>query len=64
MSTVPRPSVQDVSVEDFALKAAAARRAALVWRRASVAQRVAALRGVWRELAARRAEVVVVVREE
>ena len=64
MSTPPRPSVQDVSAEDFALKAAGARRAALVWRRASVAQRVGALRGVWRELAARRAEVVAVVREE
>lgn len=41
-----------------------ARRAASIWRRASVEQRVEALRGVWRELAARRSEIVAVVREE
>lgn len=64
MNPVTCPSVQDVSAEEFALKAAAARRASLVWRRASVSQRVAALRGVWRELAARRQEAVAVVREE
>ncbi|HEX4048451.1 MAG TPA: aldehyde dehydrogenase family protein, partial [Elusimicrobiota bacterium] len=56
--------VWDVSPEEAAAKGAAARRAALVWRRASVAQRAAALRRVWDAIVSRRAEAVAVIREE
>ncbi len=47
-----------------AQKAAAARAAFRAWSRADVSQRVAALRGVWKELARRRAEAAAVVSEE
>lgn len=56
--------VWDVSPEEAAAKGQAARRAALVWRRASVAQRAAALRGVWDAVVARRAEAIAVIQEE
>ena len=48
----------------MAAKIAAARRAAVVWRRTTVGQRVNALRALWRALAARRAEIGWVVHEE
>ena len=56
--------VLDVSAEEVAAKASSARRAALVWRRASVAQRAAVLRDVWDALLARRAEAIAVIHEE
>jgi acyl-CoA reductase-like NAD-dependent aldehyde dehydrogenase len=54
----------ELSPEEIAAKVAAARRAALVWRRASVAQRVEALSAVWEQLSARRAEALAVIYEE
>jgi acyl-CoA reductase-like NAD-dependent aldehyde dehydrogenase len=56
--------VTELRPEELAAKVAAARRAAAVWRRASVAQRVAALTGVWKELSTRRAEALAVIHEE
>ncbi|HXT00195.1 MAG TPA: aldehyde dehydrogenase family protein, partial [Elusimicrobiota bacterium] len=56
--------VGDVSPDEAAAKTQAARKAAQVWRRASVAQRAAALRGVWKAVVARRAEAVAVIHEE
>jgi len=64
VSVPARPAVTDASDAEFSAKSAAARRAGLVWRRAGVTQRVAALRRVWREVASRRAQIVAVVREE
>ncbi len=64
MSQSPPTPVWDLSPEEAAAKAAAARRAAGTWRRASVAQRAAALRELWRQLSARRAEAAAVIREE
>ncbi|NNN05532.1 MAG: aldehyde dehydrogenase family protein [Elusimicrobia bacterium] len=60
---IPGPH-PETSPELAAQKAAAARAAFLAWSRADVAQRVAALRGVWSELARRRAEGAAVVAEE
>jgi acyl-CoA reductase-like NAD-dependent aldehyde dehydrogenase len=54
----------ETAPELAAAKAAAARKAFAVWSRSDVSQRVEALRGVWRELAARRAEGAAVIREE
>src|ERR1019366_62168 len=56
--------VWDVTPEEVAAKALAARRAAPAWRRASVAQRAAVLREVWDALVARRAEAIAVIHEE
>ncbi|MFI5362818.1 MAG: aldehyde dehydrogenase family protein [Elusimicrobiota bacterium] len=56
--------VEDATPAAVAEKAAAARRASLVWRRSSVAQRAAALRGVWDSVVSRRAEAIAVIREE
>ena len=64
MSAATPAPVPDALPEEVAAKAASARRAAQTWRRASVAQRVDALRGVWKEVAARRAEAIAVMREE
>jgi acyl-CoA reductase-like NAD-dependent aldehyde dehydrogenase len=49
---------------EVAAKIAAARRAAHIWRRTTIAQRVSALRCLWRALAARRVEIGSVVHEE
>ena len=54
----------ETSPAEIAAKAAAARRAALVWRRTTVRQRVSALRALWKALAARRDEIRAVVHEE
>jgi acyl-CoA reductase-like NAD-dependent aldehyde dehydrogenase len=59
-----RGPVRDIAPEEVAAKGLAARRAALAWRRASVAQRAAVLRDVWAAVVARRAEAVAVIREE
>jgi acyl-CoA reductase-like NAD-dependent aldehyde dehydrogenase len=64
VSEAPLSPVWDLTPEEAAEKASAARRAAATWRRATVAQRTEALREVWRQLAARRAEAAAVVREE
>jgi len=61
--SLPAPAPESAP-ELAAEKAAAARRALRTWRRADVGQRVEALRGVWRALAARRAELSAVIREE
>ena len=53
MSAPARSAVTDASDAEFSAKSEAARRAGLVWRRAGVTQRVAALRRVWREVANR-----------
>jgi acyl-CoA reductase-like NAD-dependent aldehyde dehydrogenase len=57
-------AVSDVAPAEAAAKVQAARRAALVWRRASVAQRSAVLRDVWDAVVARRAEALAVIFEE
>jgi acyl-CoA reductase-like NAD-dependent aldehyde dehydrogenase len=62
-SELPAP-YPETSPETAAAKAAAARRAFRTWSRTDVSQRIEALRGVWRELAARRAEAAAVIREE
>ncbi len=54
----------DPAPEEIARRVAAARRAAAVWRRTSVAQRVEALTAVWDALDSRRAEALAVIREE
>ena len=64
MSDPARPLVAEISAEEFAAKAEAARRAATTWRRAGVSERVEILRKVWRELLARREEIAAVVCEE
>jgi acyl-CoA reductase-like NAD-dependent aldehyde dehydrogenase len=64
VSVPATPPVWEFSSDEFAAKAAAARRAGLVWRRSSPAQRADVLRKVWAELASRRAEAVAVIREE
>jgi acyl-CoA reductase-like NAD-dependent aldehyde dehydrogenase len=64
MSASPTPPVWEFMSDEFAAKAAAARKAGQTWRRASVSQRVDALRKVWAELVARRAEAIAVIREE
>jgi acyl-CoA reductase-like NAD-dependent aldehyde dehydrogenase len=56
--------VADCTPAEAAAKAAAARRAALVWRRTGVAERVDVLRRVWDVVVARRAEAIAVIREE
>jgi acyl-CoA reductase-like NAD-dependent aldehyde dehydrogenase len=58
------PPISDAAPGDVAAKGHAARRAALVWRRASVAQRAAVLRDVWDAVVARRAEAIAVIHEE
>ncbi|MBI4060879.1 MAG: aldehyde dehydrogenase family protein [Elusimicrobia bacterium] len=58
------PAAVEASAAEIAAKAAAARRAAAAWRRTTVGQRVKALRGLWRALAARREEIRAVVHEE
>lgn len=60
---VPAPA-RDDAPEAVAAKIAKARRAAAVWRRLNVSQRVAALRKAWQELAARREELAAVIQEE
>ncbi len=62
--SAPTPPVWELSSEELAAKAAAARKAGLTWRRSSVTQRADALRKVWAELVARRAEAIAVIREE
>jgi acyl-CoA reductase-like NAD-dependent aldehyde dehydrogenase len=64
VSDGPLAPVWDVPPEESAARASAARRAAQTWRRASVSQRVAALRGVWEAVRARREEGLAVIREE
>lgn len=64
MSAGRLPPVWDLAPEEVVSRASGARRAAQAWRRASVRQRTEALRGVWRALAARRAEALAVIREE
>jgi acyl-CoA reductase-like NAD-dependent aldehyde dehydrogenase len=54
----------DLAPEEAARRVAAARHAAVLWRRTSVAQRVSALTAVWAALDARRAEALAVIREE
>lgn len=54
----------DVAPEEVVRRVEASRRAAAVWRRTTVAQRVAALTAVWEALNARRAEALAVIREE
>ncbi|MEK7388920.1 MAG: aldehyde dehydrogenase family protein [Elusimicrobiota bacterium] len=49
---------------EIAAKAAAARRASQVWSRNTIAQRVRALRSLWRALAHRREEIAFVVNED
>jgi len=63
MSALLGPA-SDLPPEETARRVDAARRAAAVWRRASVAERVAALTGVWRALNERRADALAVIREE
>lgn len=58
------PSAVEASSAEAAAKVAAARRAAAVWRRTTVAQRVKALRLLWKALAQRRDEIRAVVHEE
>lgn len=58
------PSTLEASREQAADKAAAARRAAGVWRRTTVPQRVKILRALWKALSARREEIRAVVHEE
>jgi acyl-CoA reductase-like NAD-dependent aldehyde dehydrogenase len=58
------PSAVEAGPAESAGKAASARRAAAVWRRTTVAQRVKALRALWKALAARREEIRAVVHEE
>lgn len=58
------PSAVEATSAEIAVKAAAARHAASVWRRTTVAQRVKTLRAVWAALAARRDEIRAVVHEE
>jgi acyl-CoA reductase-like NAD-dependent aldehyde dehydrogenase len=62
-SELPSPHPESAP-ELAAAKIAAARKAFGAWSRADVSQRVEALRGVWSELAARRAEAAAVIREE
>jgi len=62
-SALPEPHPESTP-ELASAKIAAARKAFQTWTRADVSQRVAALRGVWAELAARRAEAAAVIREE
>jgi acyl-CoA reductase-like NAD-dependent aldehyde dehydrogenase len=64
MSASATPPVWEFMSEEFAAKAAAARRAGQTWRRSSVSQRAEALSRVWAELAARRAEAIAVIQEE
>ena len=64
MSVPAAPPVWEFSSDEFAAKAAAARRAGLTWRRASVSQRADALEKVWAQLVARRAEAIAVIHEE
>lgn len=58
------PNFAEATAAEAAAKAAAARSAAAIWRRNTVRQRVKALRGVWKALAARRDEIRSVVHEE
>ena len=58
------PAAVETPPAEAALKAAAARRAAVVWRRTTIAQRVKTLRALWKALAARREEIRAVVHEE
>jgi acyl-CoA reductase-like NAD-dependent aldehyde dehydrogenase len=64
MSEPREAPVWDTAAAEIAARAASARAAALKWKRTTPAQRVAALRGVWRQLRARKAEALAVVREE
>ncbi len=52
------------ALADAAAKASAARQAAAIWRRTTIAQRVTALNALWKALAARREEISAVVHEE
>ena len=45
------PAAVETPPAEAALKAAAARRAAVVWRRTTIAQRVKTLRALWKALA-------------
>lgn len=54
----------ELTPAEFAAKAAASRRAAGVWRRTTVRQRVKTLRALWKAVAARRDEIRAVVHEE
>lgn len=58
------PSTLELSAEETAARIAAARKAAGVWRRTTVEQRVKALRAAWKSLASRREEIRAVVHEE
>jgi len=58
------PSASESTSAECAAKAAAARRAAGIWRRRTVAQRIDVLRALWKALAARREEIRAVVHEE
>lgn len=60
---VPAPAREDAP-EEVSAKIAKARRAAAVWRRLNVSQRSHALRKAWKELSARREQLVRVIHEE
>lgn len=63
-SPLPAPVTREMPEAELTAKAGAARRAAGVWRRSTPRERAAALKRVWRELAARRPEILAVVHEE
>ncbi len=58
------PSATESTAAETAAKIAAARRAAAVWRRTTIRQRVTALRAVWKALKSRADEIRAVVHEE
>ena len=62
--TALKPSALEATPAEIAAKAAAARRAAAIWRRTTIGQRVKTLRSLWKTLAARREEIRAVVHEE
>ncbi len=64
MSQEPPAPYPETTLEFAAEKASAARRAFAAWSRLDASARVRALRGLWKELARRRAEAAAVIAEE
>ncbi len=63
VKTVPPPA-RNMSGEDVARKADAAREASAVWRRYSLSERVDIIRALWREILGRKEELLRVVHDE
>ncbi|MBI3552616.1 MAG: aldehyde dehydrogenase family protein [Elusimicrobia bacterium] len=63
VKTVPPPA-RNISSEEVAQKAAAARSAQALWRRYSLSERVDIIRSLWRQLLSKKAELLRVIHDE